>query len=605
MLTRIRQLLAPPVFEDDEDRTRTARLLNAVLLAFLVAVTIYGILAVFLPNPEAALPLVGSVIVMGLGALALMRRGRVQAASWLFSSAVWFFLTIVAIFFGGVTGPSFSGYIVVVVAAGLLLGGRGGFLFAGLSIIAGLGMVWAESSGVLPTPLGPNPPIAMWAAISLFVVLAATLLLIVINSLDEALERERSYATDLEEGRARLEKTVEERTRDLERRTLQWQAATEGGRAITSILDPEQLLWQVAELIQERFSLYHVGLFQLDAAGQWAEYRAGAGEGARSLAEQGFRLEVGGASMVGWCTANTQARVAQDVSTETERVDHPLVSETRSEAALPLIARGQVIGALSVQSRQIGTFDRDTVAALQAMADQVAVALDNARLFAEGQAALEAERRAYGELSREAWLKLLRARPEWGYSYARQSVAPARGDWQPEMLQALQTGQTVQGKSAHPERAGGGDGAAEPMLAIPVKVRDEVIGVLGFYKDTDDEGRPERSTAEWTPEEARLLERLVDQMGLALESAQFYEDTQRRAMREQAIRQVTEQMRRAVDVEAILQSTVTELARALGAPRAYVRLGTEAELQAGDHAIQPEIEAQLQTINRIADASDH
>jgi GAF domain-containing protein len=605
MLTWIRQLLAAPIFEDDEDKTRVARLLNAVLLAFLAAVAIYGILAVFLPNPEAALPLVGSVIVMGLGALALMRRGRVQAASWLFSSAVWFFLTVVAVFFGGVSGPSFSGYVIVVVAAGLLLGGRGGFLFAGLSIIAGLGLVLAESSGVLPTPLGPNPPIAIWAAVSLFVVLAATLLLIVINSLDEALKRERSYAAELEERRARLERTIEERTRDLQRRTLQWQAATEGGRAITSILDPEQLFWQVSELIQERFDLYHVGLFQLDAAGEWAEYRAGAGEGARSLAEEGFRLGVGGRSMVGWCTANSQARVAQDVSTEAERVDHPLVSETRSEAALPLIARGQIIGALSVQSRQIGTFDPDTVVVLQAMADQVAVALDNARLFQQAQQSLEAERRAYGELSREAWLKLLHTRLDWGYSYAQQSVAPARGDWQPEMLEALQTGQTVQGKPAHPGPGEGGDGSTGPTLAIPVKVRDEVIGVLGFYKDTEDESQPERTTTEWTPEEARLLERLVDQLGLALESAQFYEDTQRRALREQAIRQVTEQMRRSVEVEAILQSTVTELARALGAPRAYVRLGTEAELQAGGRAVQPEIEAQLQTTSRIADASNH
>jgi GAF domain-containing protein len=97
-----------------------------------------------------------------------------------------------------------------------------------------------------------------------------------------------------------------------------------------------------------------------------------------------------------------------------------------------------------------------------------------------------------------------------------------------------------------------------------------VIGALGFAKDAGQT---------WSPAESALLERLVQQMGSALESAQFFQETQRRAAREQAIRQVTERMRSAVNVEAILQNTATELARALGAPRAYVRLGTEAELR--------------------------
>jgi GAF domain-containing protein len=97
-----------------------------------------------------------------------------------------------------------------------------------------------------------------------------------------------------------------------------------------------------------------------------------------------------------------------------------------------------------------------------------------------------------------------------------------------------------------------------------------VVGVLSFYKDSPDEV--------WTARETELLRRLVTQLGVALESAQLFEETQRRAAREQSIRQVTERMRSAVSVEDILQSAVTELARALGAPRAYVRLGTEAEL---------------------------
>jgi GAF domain-containing protein len=120
------------------------------------------------------------------------------------------------------------------------------------------------------------------------------------------------------------------------------------------------------------------------------------------------------------------------------------------------------------------------------------------------------------------------------------------------------------------DRAAAGDGKGDSVLALPLRVRDQVIGALSFHRDAQD--RP------WLVEEVRLLERLVDQLGVALESAQLFQETQRRAAREQAIRQVTEQMRRSIDMETILQNTVVELAKALGVPRAYVRLGTEAEL---------------------------
>jgi GAF domain-containing protein len=218
------------------------------------------------------------------------------------------------------------------------------------------------------------------------------------------------------------------------------------------------------------------------------------------------------------------------------------------------------------------------------MADQVAIALDNARLFTESQQALEATRRAYGQLSREAWTELLSGRADWGYVLAHQSFVPVQGDWQPEMVQALQSGRVVvrgpePNVTEKPSARKTGDGERGPMLALPLKVRDDVIGALSFNKDP--------AGAAWTDDEMELLQRLVDQLGAALESAQLFQETQRRAAREQAIRYVTEGMRRSVDMETILQNTLVELARALGVPRAYVRLGTEAELLDALRAQEP------------------
>jgi GAF domain-containing protein len=136
---------------------------------------------------------------------------------------------------------------------------------------------------------------------------------------------------------------------------------------------------------------------------------------------------------------------------------------------------------------------------------------------------------------------------------------------------ALEHGTTVQST--------GSQNGDRHSLAIPIRVRGQVIGVLETYKPA--------SAGAWSPEEVALLERIVEELDPALESARLYRDTQSRAARERAIRQVTEEMRRAVDVEAILQSTVVELARALGAPRAYVRLGTGEQILSSARAVTP------------------
>ncbi len=605
MVARIRQFLAPPIFEDEE-KTRVAWLLNIVLLALVASSLLIVLAAVgvhaFRPDAEAAFTLLSGIIMTVIFAALwfLEHRGFVQLVSIVVVSITWALITIWIYTVSGLTGDGSSlVYALLVVLSGLLLGGRAAVIVTAVSVLAVLGAFYVEATGqlvVVRRSLSLADPIFVIIPL----ILTGVLLRYAISGLSEAIERSRrNEHAQLEANRelgmlqASLEHRVAERTSELERRSVQLQAAAEVGQAVSSILDTGTLIWRVTELIQERFDLYHVGLLLLDAAGEWAVYRAGSGEAGRGLQEQGFRLRVGGNSMVGWCTANSQVRVSQDVGEDEIHFAHTLVSQTRSEAALPLIARGQVLGALSVQSSQVGTFDPSTVAALQTMADQVAVALDNARLFAESEEALETTRRAYGELSRQAWTDLLRGRTDWGYRFDHQGLSTADGDWQPEMIDAVRAGQVVVRNVGltssldreavvgdDPETLGGEDsrtglredGLTGPALAVPLKVREDVIGVLSFHKDPGDEA--------WTSGETELLHRLTDQLGAALESAQLFQQTQRRAAREQVIRQVTDQMRRAVDVEAILKSTVAELAEALGVPRAYIRLGTEVELLA-------------------------
>ena len=362
-----------------------------------------------------------------------------------------------------------------------------------------------------------------------------------------------SMTTQLRDLLGSLEERVAARTRELERRSTYLEASAEVSSAASSILDVEQLIQQVVELIRQRFSLYYVGLFLVDEIGGRAVLRAGTGEAGRVMLARSHQIKVG-EGMIGWCIANAQSRIALDVGDDAVRLATADLPDTRSEAALPLRARGRVVGALTVQSDRPAAFDQEIVAVFQTMADQVAVALENARLFAESQAALEAAGRAYGEMSHEAWIELLQARPDIGYRSGEKGVAPVEGAWQPAMEQALLEGVIV--------RSDGDDENA--ALAVPIKVRGEVIGVLGTHKPAEGD--------DWTEGELLLLETLADQLGEALEGARLYRDTQRRAARERLIGSVATRIREVLDMETMLKTAVDVIRTQLDLPEVAVHL---------------------------------
>jgi GAF domain-containing protein/HAMP domain-containing protein len=373
-----------------------------------------------------------------------------------------------------------------------------------------------------------------------------------------------------------LEQRVTSRTADLERRSAYLQASAEVSRAAALILDPDVLIRQVVDLIRERFDLYYAGLFLLDETRTWAVLRSGTGEAGRAMLARQHRIRVG-EGMIGWSLAHAEARVASHAEVDEVRVTNPELPDTRSEAALPLRSRGEVLGALSVQSIRPDAFDAATLTVLQTLIDQVAIAIDNAHLLTQAQEALEAERRASGLQMRQDWDLLARIRAITGYvgaravanttaSDAKQEIAlfPAQGEWSPEMHAARQTRRSVRGHI---------DGM--PTLAVPIMVRGQVVGVLNFSKSQDAAGPS--ADMNWTRGEVNLLEAVAEQMGQALESARLYRQTQLRAAREGVIREISDQMQRAADMSALMRVTTEALNKALGGSRVYVRWGTQTQ----------------------------
>ena len=180
----------------------------------------------------------------------------------------------------------------------------------------------------------------------------------------------------------------------LERRSGLLQLGAEVARAATAILDSRALSQQVVEMVQKQFNLYYAGLFLVEDDSHWAVLRAATSQAGITMLESGHRLEIGGSSMIGWCIANRQARIALDVGEEAVRFNNPLLPETRSELALPLVSRGEVLGALTIQSTRPSAFSQEDIATFETMADSLANAILNARLYDQLQFELEERKRA-------------------------------------------------------------------------------------------------------------------------------------------------------------------------------------------------------------------
>lgn len=342
-----------------------------------------------------------------------------------------------------------------------------------------------------------------------------------------------SMVAELRHTLAGLEGRVAERTRELERRAAQIATAGEVSRAATTVRDPEHLITQVVELVQARFGYYYVGLFMVDTSQRYAVLWAGSGEAGRIMKERGHRLEVGGQSMVGWTCAHNQARIALDVGNEPMRFDNPLLPETRSEMALPLRVAGRVVGALDVQSTRAAAFDQGDIAVLQGMADQIGVALDNARLFRETQAALSRLDEANRLLVHEGWKDLLTA---------------TQGELHAEFS-------SEGGRVAD---AGG------PVLQVPLELRGQTLGTLVMERG--------EGSLPWTDDEAEAIRAIVQLASLALDGARLFEETQHRAARERLINEITARIRSSMTMEGVLNSAVHEISQATGADFAAIEL---------------------------------
>jgi GAF domain-containing protein len=258
------------------------------------------------------------------------------------------------------------------------------------------------------------------------------------------------------------------------------------------------------------------------------------------------KLKIGETGLVGNVTSTGKPRIALDVGQDAVHFKNPLLPETRSEIALPLKVGDYVIGALDVQSQEAAAFDEESLAVLQVMADQLAIAIQNTQLLQEVQDNLSELEAAYGRFGRQAWQRCAQTSPVIGYEFNRVGVTPILRE-EKGATNARQTG----------------SGPLQRPASIPLKLRGETIGTLEIWPQ---EG-------ELSEEDFALLTNLGSRIGQILDSARLFEDAQVRAAREQTINRLTASIARALDTDGVLRAAVRELGELPAVSEASIYLG--------------------------------
>lgn len=559
MLQRLRQLVAPPLFEGDEEKTRTANLLYAILAlilgASLLYPTILGILGQSIRSPIDFILI--TFIVVTLALLVLVKMGLVQLVGVIVSAMIWGGFTFAMYSFGGLHDSALAGYFVVIVLAGVVAGQRMLILFSLASVVSVFGTYLAENSGALVPDIPIPSAVDDLVLVSVLLVFSAVLLRTAIGRIAGSYDQARQVASELALANQALEanqQALELQTAELERRSRYQEATAAVARDAAALLEVQELLESTVQLISDRLGFYHAGIFLIDPTGQRAILQAASSEGGQRMVARRHRLAVGAEGIVGHVTGRGEHRIALDVGQDQVYFDNPDLPHTRSEMALPLVARGEIIGALDLQSTEANAFRPEDVPVFQTLADQVAVAISNAQLYQQAQESLTAERRAYGELGGQAWQELLRGQQGLGVISTRRTTSRADDLWRSEMRAALVTGEATSGQDAG-------------SLAIPIKIRDQVIGVVGGRK-ADDAGN-------WEPQEIELLQAMVAQLNVALEDARLFQESQRRAAQEHVVGEIATELRETLDVDGVLQTAVRQIGQALGLAEVEVRLTGE------------------------------
>jgi PAS domain S-box-containing protein len=380
----------------------------------------------------------------------------------------------------------------------------------------------------------------------------------------------------------------------------QWHTLIEFSREIVAILNPETLVEQVVSLMYRSFGYEYVHMFLMDATGQQIILRGGLWRGQPAVPGDTRVLRVGKEGIVGWVADCGEPALVGDVESDARYTPHPALPNTRSEMAVPLKVGGRVLGVLDVQSDQANAFTEADLFLLRALADQVAVSIENARLHVSMQRRLNEQTVLYetsaaisanldaDSVLRAIAAKLTEAAAVGGCTISRwdldsnviipvaEYVVTSRYNpsrtWRtvgqamplnddPLASQVLQTNRPVimvgQGGKDTPTRPPSWSSTGwKTLLALPLQLEGRIIGLVELYD--------RRVSRKFAVDEVQLCQTLAHQTAMAMERIRLFNETRQRLSEVSELYTLANEIAANLDLNDVLDAIVQAIRRALG-----------------------------------------
>lgn len=388
----------------------------------------------------------------------------------------------------------------------------------------------------------PNSELLEWARPLGFFLIVSAIAAIGLRESQQEFAKTQEAAHEmmgtLRNERSTLEEQIEQRTAGLTKKTEQLHATSYIARKTAEVQDLTSLLELVTRLVTDQFGFYHTGVFLINETGDQAVLQAASSEGGQQMIEKGHSLSVGMQGIVGHVAAQKKPRIAVDVGTDATFFNNPYLPQTRSEVALPLIVRSKILGVLDIQSDKQQAFVMDDIDVLQTLADQIAIAIENARLMDETQAAIMQLEALTNLRTRESWSQKLQEKSRV-FTYTPLGVRAEKPSYD-----------------------------AEKTVSIPIMLRGQKIGNISIARKGD---------VSWSKLDKDLLEEVAGQVGLAVDNIRLLEEATYRAKQEQTVGRLAARFSQSLDLDTLIQTAARELGQLPDISEVSVFIGQEAE----------------------------
>ena len=433
--------------------------------------------------------------------------------------------------------------LVTVALTSLLSDRRVDYFVLAVDIISIFTIAGLQQTGIYSL-MGARAPVTVfsdWVVYGVGFSIAGMVIAVAIGQFKEEFARviqdmQNTFKT-LTAERTQLEDRVRERTEELEIQTTQLRTSTNVARVVAEIQNITELMETVTRLTSEKFGYYHVGLYILDEHKKTAFLQAASSATGKQLIGEGFHIEPDRRNAINIVVEQKRPYISSDIGSSNfvRDANFPL---TRSRMVLPLAVRGDVIGVLDIHSDQPQAFDTQDAEILQTLSDLAAISIDNVRLINETKNLVSQLEINTSFQTRETWSKLT-SRRKSAYQYTPAGVRPVF---------------TV-------DKQDNEDG-----LHVPLILYGQNIGTIKLKR--------KGHATEWSERERSLVEKIADQVALALENSRLVDEAQKSALRDQMIANISSRVRETLDVESVVRTAATELRRVFDLKEAEISIGS-------------------------------